>query len=89
MELVCTGQVLFPVLTVLMKDGVTVRALLLLLLYNVLFIVPLAVITVLAAYGVGAKALGDWAKRHVYATKLLMAALFAILGLTMLLMLIV
>jgi len=89
MELVCTGQVLFPVLTVLMKDGVTVRALLLLLLYNVLFIVPLAVITVLAAYGVGAKALGDWAKRHVYATKLLMAALFAVLGLTMLLMLIV
>lgn len=89
MELVCTGQVLFPVLTVLMKDGVTVRALLLLLLYNVLFIVPLAVITVLAAYGVGAKALGDWAKRHVFATKVLMAALFAVLGVTMLLMLII
>lgn len=86
MELACTGQILFPVLTVLMKDGVTVRALWLLLLYNVLFIAPLAVITVLAAYGVGAKALGDWAKRHVFATKVLMAALFAILGVVMLLM---
>ena len=84
MELACTGQILFPVLTVLMKDGVTVRALW--LLYNVLFIAPLAVITVLAAYGVGAKALGDWAKRHVFATKVLMAALFAILGVVMLLM---
>ena len=89
MELACTGQILFPVLTVLMKDGITARALWLLLLYNVLFIVPLAVITVLAAYGVGAKALGDWAKRHVFATKVLMAALFAILGVVMLLMMII
>ena len=89
MELVCTGQILLPVLTVLMKDGVTMRALWLLLLYNILFIMPLAVITVLAAYGVGAKALGDWAKRHVFATKVLMAVLFAVLGLTMLLVLMV
>ena len=88
MELACTGQILFPVLTVLMKDGITARALWLLLLYNVLFIAPLAVITILAAYGVGAKALGDWAKRHVFATKLMMAALFAVLGVVMLLMLI-
>ena len=72
-----------------MKDGITVRALWMLLLYNILFIMPLAVITVLAAYGVGAKALGDWAKRHVFATKILMAALFAVLGVTMLLVLLV
>ena len=87
MELACTGQILLPVLTVLMKDGVTARALWLLLLYNILFIMPLAVITVLAAYGVGAKALGDWAKKHVFATKVLMAALFAVLGVVMLVML--
>ncbi len=86
MELACTGQILLPVLTVLMKDGVTARALWLLLLYNVLFIMPLAVITILAAYGVGAKALGDWAKKHVFATKVLMAVLFEILGVVMLLM---
>ncbi len=86
MELACTGQILLPVLTALMKDGVTARALWLLLLYNVLFIVPLVLITFLAAYGVGAKALGDWAKRHVFATKVLMAVLFAVLGVVMLLM---
>ena len=52
--------------------------------YNLFFILPLAVITVLAAYGVGAKSLGDWAKNHVFSTKIVMAALFALLGVLML-----
>ena len=80
MELACTGQVYFPVLMALASLGINVRFLLFLFLYNICFIAPLAVITVLAAYGVGAKALGEWAKKHVYATKLIMAALFAVLG---------
>ena len=80
MELACTGQVYFPVLMALASLGINARFLLFLFLYNVCFIAPLAVITVLAAYGVGAKALGEWAKKHVYATKLIMAALFAVLG---------
>lgn len=85
MELACTGQVYFPILTALSALGMS-RFVLLLLLYNVLFIIPLAVITVLAAYGVGAKALGDWAKNHVFATKVLMATLFALLGALMIVM---
>ena len=86
MELACTGQVYFPVLAALMKDGVTPRSLGLLLIYNLCFLVPLVVITVLAAYGVGAKALGEWARRNVFSTKVLMAGLFAVLGLVMIVM---
>ena len=80
MELACTGQVYFPVLMALASLGINGRFLLFLFLYNICFILPLAVITVLAAYGVGAKALGDWAKHHVFATKVIMAVLFAVLG---------
>ncbi|MBP5640889.1 MAG: hypothetical protein J6X55_15515 [Victivallales bacterium] len=80
MELACTGQVYFPVLMALSSLGINGKFLLFLFLYNICFIVPLVVITALAAYGVGAKALGDWAKHHVFATKVIMAALFAVLG---------
>ena len=84
MELACTGQVYFPVIAALSEQGLNARFVLLLLLYNVCFILPLAVITVLAAGGVGAKSLGDWAKRHLVATKVSMAVLFAVLGVLML-----
>lgn len=84
MELACTGQVYFPVIAALSEQGLNARFVLLLLLYNVCFILPLAVITVLAAGGVGAKSLGDWAKRHLIATKVSMAVLFAVLGVLML-----
>ncbi|MBQ6471743.1 MAG: hypothetical protein IJJ33_07160 [Victivallales bacterium] len=76
MELVCTGQILLPTLTAINADGVTNRSLFLLLLYNLCFILPLAAITILACCGVGAKALGIWARRHIFATKLVMAAIF-------------
>ena len=84
MELACTGQVYFPVIAALSEQGLNARFVLLLLLYNVCFILPLAVITVLAAGGVGAKSLGDWAKCHLIATKVSMAVLFAVLGVLML-----
>ena len=84
MELACTGQVYFPMLAAMSAQGFNARFLWMLTCYNLFFIVPLAVITVLAAYGVGAKALGDWAKNHVFSTKVIMAALFALLGALML-----
>lgn len=88
MELACTGQVYFPVLTALSGRGFSSQFVLLLFLYNVMFILPLAVITVLAGFGVGAKSLGDWAKNHVFITKVLMAVLFFGLGCLMLVMIV-
>ena len=84
MELACTGQVYFPMLAAMSAQGFNVRFLWMLTCYNLFFIMPLAVITVLAAYGVGAKSLGDWAKNHVFSTKVVMAMLFAFLGALML-----
>lgn len=84
MELACTGQVYFPMLAAMSAQGFNARFIRMLTCYNLFFILPLAVITVLAAYGVGAKSLGDWAKNHVFSTKIVMAALFALLGVLML-----
>jgi len=84
MELVCTGQILLPTLTAINADGVTNRSLFLLLLYNICFILPLAIITVLACCGVGAKALGIWARKHIFATKLVMAVIFTAITVIML-----
>lgn len=86
MELACTGQVYLPTLAAINANGVTPRALLLLLLYNISFIIPLLIVAALAALGVGARALAGWARRHVLATKLTMALLFVILSALMLIL---
>ncbi len=83
MELACTGQIYAPVLAAINADGFTWRAVLLTLLYNLLFIVPLVVITILACRGVGAQSLAAWAKRHVFPTKLVMAILLFVIAATM------
>ena len=80
MELACTGQIYLSVLAAISGQGLTPRFLLLLSVYNLCFIIPLVVITCLAAYGVDAKPLEAWAKRNVFTTKLLMAAMFALLS---------
>jgi cytochrome c biogenesis protein CcdA len=88
MELACTGQVYAPLLAAMLAQGMTPRFLFLLLVYNLCFILPLAIITVLACRGVGAQALANWAKEHVFATKLLMAAIFTIIAAVMVVLLI-
>ncbi len=87
MELACTGQIYLSVLAAISGHGLTPRFLLLLSVYNLCFIIPLVIITCLAAYGVGAKPLEAWAKRNVFTTKLLMAAMFALLSCIMFAML--
>ena len=54
-----------------------VRALLFLLLYNLLFILPLVVIFILAYYGTGSKQLTRFLERRAAAVKLGMTLLFA------------
>jgi len=76
LELACTGQIYLPILAAINSAGLNIRAFALLLLYNVFFIVPLLVVSLLAATGVGAKTLANWAKNHVFATKLVMAITF-------------
>ncbi len=86
MEFVCTGQVYLPTIIAINASGFNLRAFGWLVLYNAAFIVPLLAVTVLAYFGIGAKALASFAKDHVFATKLLMAAFFLAMGILMLLL---
>jgi cytochrome c biogenesis protein CcdA len=81
LELACTGQVYLPtIIFVMSQPGLRVRAFAFLVLYNVLFIVPLAVVFVLAYYGTGSKQLTRFLQRRAAVVKLAMALLFASLA---------
>lgn len=86
LEFLCTGQTYLPtIVLIIANQGLHSHAVLLLLLYNLLFILPLLVITVLAAAGISSERLRSWFTRHISASKLLGAllfTLFAILFLT-------
>lgn len=83
LELACTGQVYLPTLAAINAHGLNARALLLLLLYNLFFILPLALLTVLAICGVEAKGMAQWARKHVFASKIGLAVFFAAISLLM------
>ena len=85
MELACTGQVYFPIIMTIMAKGFTPKAFMLLIVYNIFFIVPLLIVTAIALRGAGIKSLSEWARTHVFGTKVAMAAIFAIIAVAMLL----
>jgi len=79
LEFLCTGQTYLPtIVLIIANQGLHSHAVLLLLLYNLLFILPLLVITVLAAAGVSSERLRSWFTRHLPASKLLGGLLFAL-----------
>ena len=81
LELACTGQVYLPTIVFVMSQPeMRVRALMFLLLYNLLFIVPLVVVFILAYYGTGSKQLTRFLQQRAATLKLGMALLFAALA---------
>jgi cytochrome c biogenesis protein CcdA len=81
LELACTGQVYLPTIVfVVSQPELRVRALSYLVLYNLLFILPLAVVFVLAHYGANSKQLTRFLERNAATVKLGMALLFAALA---------
>jgi glutaredoxin len=81
LELACTGQVYLP--TIIFVSGVPelrVNALVYLVLYNLMFILPLVVIFVLVFYGTSSKQLTGFFRANAASVKLLTALLFAALG---------
>jgi cytochrome c biogenesis protein CcdA len=83
MELACTGQIYLPTLAAINAQGINLRAFLLLILYNICFILPLAAITAMAIAGIGSKPLVAWGKKHVGSTKIAMALLFIAIAIVM------
>jgi cytochrome c biogenesis protein CcdA len=74
-ELVCTGQIYLPVIVFINSNAPGIRSLGLLTLYNLAFILPLLVVVVLSAAGLGSEALAGWARRHAVLTRALTCVL--------------
>ena len=84
-EAVCTGQVYLPTVVLIMQDpALRIRAVVYLLLYNLMFVAPLVVVFALAVAGCESKTFGNLLKKHLGLTKLLLCAVF--LGLFLLLL---
>jgi hypothetical protein len=85
LELACTGQVYLPtILFVTRTQGLGSPAFLYLLLYNLMFVVPLVVVFVAAYEGMTSQKIGELARRHLGAVKLATSVLFFGLGLALL-----
>lgn len=83
-EAVCTGQVYLPTCVLIMQDPqFRVRAALYLVLYNLMFIVPLVAVFVAALIGYESKRFNDFLKNHLRLIKILLCVVF--LGLFLLL----
>lgn len=84
-EAVCTGQVYMPTVVLIMQDpAFRVKAVMYLLLYNLMFIMPLMAVFALAVAGYESKGFNDFLKKHLGLTKLLLCIVF--LGLFLLLL---
>ena len=80
LDSLCTGQVYFPVLTLLAKEGDFSRAFALLVLYNASFILPLVAVFVLASKTTDAFQMAKWSSKNVIPAKMALALVFAFLG---------
>lgn len=86
LESVCTGQVYVPVLIFLARSPeVSGSGIFYLLIYNVMFIIPLIAIFAAAYCGTSLNVFLRWAKNDVVTGKVLMGIFFLILGVLMLL----
>jgi cytochrome c biogenesis protein CcdA len=81
LEAVCTGQMYLPtIIFVLKSTTLKLVAFAYLVLYNIMFIVPLAIILVFSVLGTSSGQFSRFMARHFLAVKVMMAALFFILG---------
>lgn len=77
LEAVCTGQMYVPTLALAVRSGARpVAALGYLLLYNVMFTVPLVFVFFLVWRGLGMERLRRWSVKNVVASKAVMGSLF-------------
>jgi cytochrome c biogenesis protein CcdA len=84
LEMVCTSQVYIPILIGLRSPALRGRAVPLLAVYNLGFVLPLVAVIVLAYRGLSSERLGQWARRHLVAMKLLLAVFLGALALWLL-----
>ncbi|MDP1852852.1 MAG: DUF1573 domain-containing protein [Candidatus Omnitrophota bacterium] len=85
LELFCTGQLYLPTIAYILKvPDLRIKAMAYLLLYNLMFILPLVAVFVLAFFGLTSIHFEKAARRHLSAVKLITAVLFFGLGVVLL-----
>jgi len=81
LEAVCTGQLYLPTIVIVLREGsMRIRALFYLLVYNLMFIIPLVVVLLFALVGTTSRDFETFAKKRLGLIKLVMAAVFLGLG---------
>jgi cytochrome c biogenesis protein CcdA len=84
LELACTGQVYLPtIIYVMSQPDLAAQAFLYLLLYCLMFILPLVVVFVLSYFGTSSEQLGQFINRHTSTIKFATGFLFIGLALWM------
>jgi hypothetical protein len=89
LEVVCTGQSYLPTLRFVLKSGndqVTAQAIGYLLVYNLMFLVPLVTVFILTYRGLKLRRLIDWSVTNVFFSKMLLGSFFLVLGVAILLL---
>ncbi|MFH1876125.1 MAG: hypothetical protein ABH865_04485 [Candidatus Omnitrophota bacterium] len=82
LEAACTSQVYIPTIVFILQNApVKTKALGYLLLYNLMFILPLVLVFLLSLAGMSSQKFSDFLKKNLGAIKIIMAALFLGLGL--------
>jgi cytochrome c biogenesis protein CcdA len=82
LEAVCTGQLYIPTIAFIIKtSNLKIQALVYLLVYNLMFVLPLFIIFLFALLGATSNEFAAFMKRHIPSIKILMAAVFLGLGL--------
>jgi len=81
LEAVCTGQMYLPTISFVLKaSSLKLQAWGYLLLYNIMFVIPLVVIFILALMGITSTQFTAFLKKHLGLIKILMAMVFFGLG---------
>ncbi len=87
LESVCTGQLYVPTLALMAGNSPTrLRAIILLILYNIMFIVPLLVLAGIVAFGARASFLINLYKKQITTVQIIQTIIFLIVGAGILIM---
>lgn len=85
LESVCTGQVYLPALSLLAKEyPMSVKWLFYLIVYNIMFIIPLLVVFIAAYAGTELATMLSWSKQNVVIGKTVTGIFFLVLGILIL-----
>lgn len=80
-EFMCTGQTYLPTIVLIFSQNtLRARAALLLVVYNLLFVLPLVLVSVIAYFGVTSERLIAWLRRNATVVKVATAVLFIVLA---------